>query len=165
MREFDAHKITRALISKGKDGWEPDDWRTSTENLGNLFDRYTLGQGSLPYTMHVEWIKDRFQATLTTCLSDKEYVGYHKTRESHAKRMAADSILQDPDVKTLFKCLPPKQGDIRSEAVLYTKEKRTCDACGVPPKVQHLIVRKRMDAVLEILHEMGYRINVWDGNV
>jgi len=44
LRQVDPRHIAQQLIDEGKAGWEPADWRNPMENLGNLFDRYTLGE-------------------------------------------------------------------------------------------------------------------------
>jgi len=164
LREVDPRVIAQKLIDEGKAGWEPADWRNPMENLGNLFDRYTLGQGSLPFTIDVAVVSGNFVASLKTCLSQDEYVGSYHT-EPHAKQEAAKSFLRDPNVKKLFGLIPPKQGDIRHKVVLYTEEKRACEDFGVTRVVQNLIVRKRIDDVLAVFHDMGYRTDVWDFNV
>lgn len=163
LRPFDPREIAQALIKKGKSGWEPDNCRTPLENLWNFFDRYTLGQRNQPFRVAVEMINGNYKATLTTCLSKRTYVGHHKL-EAPAKQRAAENFLSDPDVKALCEWFPPRQPDIRSKAVLYTKEKKDCRAYGVSQEMQNLIVRKRIDDVLAVFHEMGYRSDVWDGN-
>lgn len=113
--------------------------------------------------MTVEMISGRYEVTLTTCLSERAYAEQHEV-EATAKDLTAQSFFRDPVVTELCRRIPPKQADIRHKVVLYTEEKRACRAYGISQKVQSLIVRKRIDEVLEVFHEMGYWTDVWDGN-
>lgn len=166
LRPFDPKAVAHELITEGKDGWKPDPAEVPTQNLANFFVRYTIGQGKEAFTMQVEQLHSElqtFEATLVTCLCDKTYAGRGRT-EAGARQAAAQKFLQDPDALAVFKLLPPTQADIRAKSILHTPEKRCCQAHGVSSKVMNGIVRKRMDSVLEVFHEMGYRLDLWDGN-
>eukprot|EP00435_Cladocopium_sp_Y103_P022081 s4954_g5.t1 len=169
LRPFDPKEVAHELISEGKDGWKPDPAEGHTQNLANFFVRYTIHRGGEAYTMKVVpvqpqtgFIGQTFEATLATCLFDKTYVG--RGAHTFARQAAAQQFLQDPDALAVFKLLPPTQADIRAKSILHTHEKRRCQAQGVSSEVMNAIVRKRMDSVMEVFHEMGYRLDVWDGN-
>eukprot|EP00438_Fugacium_kawagutii_P034377 Skav204882 [mRNA] locus=scaffold2602:167043:167375:+ [translate_table: standard] len=108
-------------------------------------------------------IHGRFRATLTTCISKKAYVE-HEHLEATARHRTAESFFREPDVQQLCKWIPPKTSDIWQKVRLYAEERKKCKALGVSQKVQNLIVQKRIGAVLELFHDMGYRTDVWDGN-
>ena len=169
LRDFKPNEVVRSLIAQGKDGWEPDPSKSSTENLHNFFVRYTLGRGAQPCTWQVKTLTGSWQgngtyyeATLTTCLTTKSYTGQGRS-EAQAKHFASDQFLVDPDVVKVFRSVPPTQGAIRTKCEVFGQEKRDCLAHGVSADLISQVCQKRTREVNELFHELGYRTDLWDG--
>eukprot|EP00435_Cladocopium_sp_Y103_P033861 s2252_g8.t1 len=163
LRKIDPHKTATALIREGKAGWSPNPQRPSTENLANALARYTLGQVSQPMTFQVKPVGEgQYQATLTTVLSDKVYVGGIADDELAAKRSAASLCLQTPAVKLVLENVPPTVGAIRNKVRLDENERRRCNELKCSSAVTWPIVRERVSAVLSIFRDMGYHMDLWD---
>eukprot|EP00438_Fugacium_kawagutii_P016415 Skav206435 [mRNA] locus=scaffold295:79495:80286:+ [translate_table: standard] len=163
LREFDPNEVVRILEDQGKAGWKPDPMKPSTANLSDAFLRYTLGRGTHPYTWKIKTVNNSYEATLVTCLSTNLYVGHGPT-EAHAKRAAADRFLRDPEVQEVFSSVPPTQNHIRKRCDVHGQEKDALRAFGVSAGLISQVCQKRMREVNELLHEKGYRTDLWDGH-
>ena len=162
LRAFNPKKAAQDLISENKAGWSPVAGLRNTDNLARFFDLYTRGKGK-PYTMRVKLVDTQtYEATLTTCLSDTVYSGRGQS-EYAARQVAAYHWLQDPDVRDIFRLLPPKQAYIRSKSEVHGPEKKHCKSFGASPELISEVCNKRMGEVLAEFHELGYRLDIWDG--
>lgn len=126
LRPIDLVKTATILISEGKAGWRCDSSKESTDNVASLLQRYTLGQVPKPCTYKVRKVgadseSPMFQATLTTVMSDHEYVGEIAKDSLTARRAAAKVFLEAPEVTRVFEKLPPKMSDIKSKVALLEK--------------------------------------------
>lgn len=133
LRKIDPGKIAAAVIREDNSRWY-NNRRPSTDNVASFLARYTLGQVKKPSTYEVKEVANvagtqamletpMYQATLSTVLSGKVYVGEVAGDEAAARRSVASAFLEAPEVKEVFEKLPPKISEINKKVKLDEREK------------------------------------------